>query len=102
MDWKVITTKDKNLYKEDEFETVREAEMIKKYVACIPCRKGSKRIKDKNIRHLADTPLFLHVLRAALQAKEEGVLESRINIAPEDGLREFLLFVRKKLIKDKI
>jgi len=38
-------------------------------VALIPARAGSKRIPDKNIRHLAGHPLIAYTIAAALQSK---------------------------------
>jgi N-acylneuraminate cytidylyltransferase len=38
-------------------------------VALIPARSGSKRVPDKNIRHLAGHPLIAYSIAAALQSK---------------------------------
>jgi len=40
----------------------------KKNIAVIPCRGGSKRIPDKNIKHLQGKPLIAYAIEAALQS----------------------------------
>ncbi len=39
-------------------------------VAVIPCRCGSQRVKDKNIRELGGIPLMAHSIRAAKNSKQ--------------------------------
>lgn len=41
-----------------------------RFVAMIPARLGSQRVKKKNLRLLGDKPLIAHVIEAALDSKE--------------------------------
>jgi N-acylneuraminate cytidylyltransferase len=47
------------------FCLLRKKEIVIKNLLIVPARSGSKRIKDKNIRHLQDVPLLLYTLALA-------------------------------------
>jgi N-acylneuraminate cytidylyltransferase/CMP-N,N'-diacetyllegionaminic acid synthase len=46
-----------------------------KIVAIIPARQGSKRVKNKNMRHLDGEPLICHTIKIALSAVKRGIIE---------------------------
>src|SRR5437868_3566777 len=44
-----------------------------RYIAMIPARLGSKRIKKKNLRMLGDKPLIAHVIETACNSEFDDV-----------------------------
>ena len=51
-----------------------------KYIAIIPARKGSKRLKNKNITKINKKPLFNYTLDAAIKCKKIGKIIVSTNI----------------------
>ncbi|ADO67299.1 putative bifunctional N-acylneuraminate cytidylyltransferase/demethylmenaquinone methyltransferase [Cafeteria roenbergensis virus] len=77
-----------------------------KVVAVIPVKSTSSRIESKNIKILANKPLFIHTLEKVLDIKEldEVWIDTDdiniINTAKEYGLQNFKYFIRDKKYAD--
>ena len=58
---------------------------MKKIIAMIPVRLGSKRVPNKNLRLLGNKPLVAHIIEAAKEANvfDEIVINSESDIFKE-------------------
>ena len=74
-----------------------------KYIAIIPARKGSKRLKNKNITKINKKPLFNYTLDAAIKCKKIGkiIVSTKIpTLLKKNSKKIFYIKRPKYLCKD--
>ena len=71
-----------------------------RYVALIPARKGSKRVKNKNIRKLSEKPLVFWTIEACLKSEKiQQVIFSTDDLEYWDLVKKN--YCDKRLVLDK-
>ena len=79
---------------------------MKKFIAFIPARRGSKRIRKKNFIRIKGLPLYKHTLNAAKKSKEtsmwkaiESLKDKNSDISLSAGNTGALLVISRLLLE---